>query len=834
MRVVHSWLTELVPGLPDAATCGDALTRASLKLETVEAAGESLEGIVVGEVLEIEELTEFKKPIRYVQISTGSADAQGSSGSAAVRGIVCGATNFAVGDRVPVALPGAVLPGGFEISARKTYGHVSDGMIASARELGIGDDHRGILVLPPETPVGADFAALIGMPDSVLDLEITSDRGYALSHRGVARELGIAFDLPYLDPADVELPSLAPGYEVRIDDPTGCSRYVAREVSGLDATVGSPPRLSSRLALAGMRAILLAVDVTNLVLLGLGQPLHAFDRDKLSGPIVVRRARAGETIVTLDGEKRDLDPADLVITDDTGPIAIAGVMGGASTEVTASTTRVLLESACFDPVSVARTARRLGLASEASRRFERGVDPALAPYAAEVAVRMLVDLGGASAEPVGTDVGTPPQPQVVELPLGEAHRLIGRAYPVEVQRHRLEQLGCLVDPGVDLDATGLRVTPPSWRFDLERPADLVEEIARLEGYETIPVRLPRALAGRGLTPAQRARRRISDALADAGYAEVLLLPFLAGDVADRLGLPADDARRAAPRVANPLADDERQLRTTLLPGLLSATARNVSRGNPDVALAETGTVFRTRPGADLSPPVPGVTGRPSAEQLAALDAALPEQPGHVAAVLTGKREPAGWWGPGRIADWSDAVETARLLARVAGVPMALRAAQVAPWHPGRCAELVVEGRDGATVVGHAGELHPRVVGEYDLPARACAFELDLDALLAAVGGAVEVPPVSPYPPADRDVALVVAEEVPAGTVTAALRAGAGPLLESVTLFDVYDRIGPGERSLAFRLRWRAPDRTLTAEEVNGARDAAVAAATERTGARLRT
>lgn len=827
MRVVHSWLAEFVPGLPDAATCGDALTRASLKLETVERAGESLEGVVVGEVLGIEELTEFKKPIRYVQVGTGPGDP---------RGIVCGATNFAVGDRVPVALPGAVLPGGFAISARKTYGNVSDGMICSSRELGIGDDHRGILVLPPETPVGAEFAALIGMPDSVLDLEITSDRGYALSHRGVARELGIAFDLPYLDPADVELPALGTGYEVRIDDPSGCSRYVAREVSGLDAAVASPPRLASRLALAGMRSISLAVDVTNAVLLGLGQPLHAFDRDKLTGPIVVRRARAGETIVTLDGEKRALEPEDLVITDDTGPIAIAGVMGGASTEVSESTTRVLLESACFDPVSVARTARRLGLPSEASRRFERGVDPDLAPYAAEVAVRMLVDLGGVTADPVGTDVGSTSEAQPVHLPLAEAERLIGRPYPVEVQRHRLEQLGC----AVEVDGTGLRVIPPSWRYDLERPADLVEEIARLEGYETIPVRLPRAFAGRGLTAAQRARRRMADALADAGFAEVLLLPFLADDAADRLGLSADDDRRNAPGVVNPLAEDERYLRTTLLPGLLAAVARNVSRGNTDVALAEIGTVFRSRPGADRTPSIPDVSARPTAEQLAALDAALPDQPRHVAAVVAGKREPAGWWGPGRNADWSDAVETARLLARVVGAPLSVRAAQVAPWHPGRCAELVVPvGEDPGSaqtevVVGHAGELHPRVVSTWELPARTCALELNVDALLAAAQTAVEVPPVSPYPPADRDVALVIASDVPAGTVTAALRAGAGPLLESVGLFDVYDQIGPGERSLAFRLRWRAPDRTLTAEEVNGFRDAAVAAAAERTGARLRT
>jgi phenylalanyl-tRNA synthetase beta chain len=820
MRVVHSWLAEYVPGLPDAAACGAALTRASLKLESVERAGDGLEGVVVGEVLEIEELTGFKKPVRYVQVSTGSAEP---------RGVVCGATNFAVGDRVPVALPGAVLPGGFVINARTTYGHVSDGMICSARELGIGDDHRGILVLAPGTPVGAEFAAVIGLPDSVLDLEITSDRGYALSHRGVGRELAIAFDLPFLDPAGVELPEVATGYDVRIEDPNGCSRYVARQVSGLDSAVPPPTWLASRLALAGMRSISLAVDVTNAVLLGLGQPLHAFDLDRLQGPIAVRRARPGETIVTLDGEKRELIPADLVIADDSGPIAIAGVMGGASTEVGPATSRVLIESACFEPDTVARTARRLGLPSEASRRFERGVDPALAPFAAEVALRMLADLGGAAGDPVGIDVDLTSRPATVGLPLGEAQRLIGRAYPVEVQRHRLEQLGCTVE----LTGTGLRVGPPSWRFDLARPADLVEEIARLEGYETIPVTLPRAPSGRGLTVAQRLRRRVADALADAGYAEVLLLPFTAADVAEKMGLPPDDPRRRAPRVANPLAEDERDLRTTLLPGLFSAAARNISRGNTDIALAETGTVFRSRPGADLEPPIPGVAGPPTPEQLAALDAALPHQPRHLAVVLAGQREPAGWWGPGRAADWADAVGTARMLARTIGVPLAVRAAQVAPWHPGRCAALVVIGDEGERVIGHAGELHPRVLAAWELPARACAMELDLDALLDAVTPLIEVPSISPYPPADRDVALVVGSDVPAAEIGDALREGAGPLLESVQLFDVYDRIGPGERSLAFRLRWRAPDRTLTAEEVNELRDAAVAVAGARTGARLR-
>ncbi len=586
MRAVHSWLRELVPGLPDAHACADALTEAGLKVESVEILGlgdRGFEGVVVGEVVTIEELTEFKKPIRFVEVRV--------SEDGPIRGIVCGATNFAVGDRVPVALPGAVLPGGFAIGARETYGRVSDGMICSARELGLGDDHRGIMVLAADTPLGADVQALVGWPDAVLDIEVTSDRGYALTHRGLARELATAFGLEFRDPADVALPSpVGSAGEVRIEDVHGCSHYVLRRLAGqalvTKATAGvSALADQARLIAAGMRPISRIVDVTNLVLLGIGQPLHAFDAAKLQGAVVVRRAAAGERLETLDGVDRVLSTEDLVIADDLGPVALAGVMGGARTEISSSTREVALESAHFDATLIARTSRRHGLMSEASRRFERGVDPELARYGAELAARML--LGDAASESVHlTEVGTPLQLAPVTLPAGECDRLGGRVYPVQVIKQRLTQVGCTVsgdDP--------LIVQPPSWRPDLTRAADLVEEVLRLEGYRTIPVTLPRAPAGRGLTAGQRARRRVTAAVSDAGYGEVLLLPFVAADVADRLGLEAGDPRRAAVRVANPLSDDEAYLRTSLLPGLLAAAARNVSRGNADVALFETGTVF---------------------------------------------------------------------------------------------------------------------------------------------------------------------------------------------------------------------------------------------------
>ncbi|MCM3887551.1 phenylalanine--tRNA ligase subunit beta, partial [Frankia sp. R82] len=531
MLIVMSWLREHVPGLPPTRAVADALVRAGFEVEGLHTVGGDVSGVVVGEIVGFEPVETKKKTVRWCQVRVagptasdggptapdGGTDA--SDGGGDVRGVICGALNFAVGDRVAVALPGAVLPGGFAITARKTYGHLSDGMICSARELGLGEDHDGILVLPPSTPLGADVASLLELADEVLDIAITPDRGYALSVRGIAREAAIAFGLPFDDPGrpggalDSEADGAgtsagAPGYPVVVADAAGCDRYVARVVTGVDAAAVTPTGWARRLALSGTRSISVPVDVTNAVLLGLGQPLHAFDRAKLTGPIVVRRATSGETLRTLDDVDRVLDPEDLVIADDSGPIALAGVMGGASTEISATTTDIVLEAAHFDPVSVARTARRHRLSSEASRRFERGVDPALPAVAAAAAVDLLVALAGATPDPGVTDLDHRPAIPAVPLPPGEAQRLAGRPYPLQTVLHRLTDIGCIVsaDGAGETAEDVLVVVPPPWRPDLTRPADLVEEIVRLEGYDTIPVTLPRLPAGRGLTAAQRRRR----------------------------------------------------------------------------------------------------------------------------------------------------------------------------------------------------------------------------------------------------------------------------------------------------------------------------------------
>ncbi|MEN8652928.1 phenylalanine--tRNA ligase subunit beta [Streptomyces sp. 21So2-11] len=840
MRVPLSWLREYVD-LPATETGRDVqakLVPAGLEVEAVEQLGAGLKGpLVVGKVLTIEELTEFKKPIRFCTVDVGSANGTGEP-----QEIVCGARNFAVGDKVVVVLPGAVLPGDFGIAARQTYGKTSHGMICSGDELGMGDDGTGgIIVLPPEYEVGTDAIELLELVDEVLDIAVTPDRGYCLSMRGIARETATAYGLPLRDPALLDVP--APnsyGYLVKVSDPQGCDRFTARTVTGLDPEARSPIWLRRRLQKAGMRPISLAVDVTNYVMLEVGQPLHAYDRSRIDGTIGVRRAEQGEKFTTLDGTKRVLDAEDLVITDNRGPIGIAGVMGGANTEIADAetdaetgrvkgTTDVVIEAAHFDALSIARTARRHKLASEASKRFERGVDPEAASAAAQRTVDLLVLLAGGTAEAGVTEVIAPSGPRTISMGANHPDRVAGVEYGRERVVRRLQEVGCDVYGQDDLI-----VTVPSWRPDLAFPNDLAEEVIRLEGYENLPSTLPTPPSGRGLTDRQRLHRRVGRALAGAGYVEALNYPFIGSAVLDQFGLAADDARRRTVELVNPLSDEEPALRTTLLPGLLGALRRNDGRGSHDLALFETGLVFRPTGNEHKAVRLP-VDRRPTDEEVAGIDATLPRQPRRAAVVLAGAREQAGWWGKGRPADWADAVEAARTIAREAGVELTIRGEQHAPWHPGRCAALYVTVNGTETLAGHAGELHPRVIKELHLPERSCAMEIELDVLEQAAGGALLAPRISTFPVATQDVALVVPAEVASADVESALRAGAGELLESLRLFDVFtgEQLGEGKKSLAYALRFRAADRTLTVDEASAARDAAVALAAERTGAVLR-
>ncbi|HLN78785.1 MAG TPA: phenylalanine--tRNA ligase subunit beta [Nocardioidaceae bacterium] len=830
MRAPLSWLREYVdlPADVTAAALAHRLTALGLKLEALDAPGSDLRGpLVVGRVLSIEEEPQKNgKVIRWCRVDVGPEHNDEDGG----RGIVCGALNFAVGDLVVVVLPGGVLPGPSPITARKTYGHVSDGMICSTKELGIGDDHGGILVLDPRldsdaaVKPGDDAIALLHLRDDVIEFEINPDRAYALSLRGLAREAALAYDVPFRDPAVREVPTPNDsGYPVRVEAPDGCPVFATRTVTGFDPKAPTPRWLARRVQLAGMRPISLAVDVTNYVMLELGQPIHGYDGDRLSGPIVVRRAEPGERLTTLDDVKRDLDPGDLLITDDRGPIGLAGVMGGQETELGDTTTHVVIEAAYFDPVSIFRTARRHKLPSEASKRFERGVDPLLPSYAADRVAELLVAHGGGAISPGVTYVGRPPEGRTVTMAATLPEQITGIPTDADTVVEHLRAVGCTVAVDGDL----LTVVPPSWRPDITDPYDLVEEVARIVGYDQVPSVLPAAPAGRGLTRAQRLRRRAGLALAGAGYVEVLTYPFVGQADWDSLELAPDDDRRRTVRVANPLSEEEPELRTTLVPGLLKTLARNIGRGLTDASLFEQAPVFLPTPGAGPAP-ILGVDRRPTDEEWEALQAAIPHQPRHVAVVLAGEREQSGWWGKGRPATWADALEAVRTLARSFAVEVELRSAVYAPWHPGRCAEVVLEG----TVIGHAGELHPRVCKAFGVPPRTAVAEVDLDALMDAAVPVVPAPAFSTYPVAKEDVALVVDADIPAAAVAATLREGAGTLLESVRLFDVYTgaQIGEGKKSLAFAMRFRAPDRTLTDAEVAEAREAAVALAAERHGA----
>lgn len=835
MRAPLSWLREYVD-LPADVTPADLaarLTALGLKLEALESPASDVEGpIVVGRVLAFDDEPQKNgKVIRWCRVDVGPVHNElhtdEAGGSAEYRGIVCGAHNFAVGDLVVVSLPGSVLPGPFPIAARKTYGHVSDGMICSTKELGTGDDHGGILVLDPRldsdasVKPGDDAIELLHLRDEVIEFEINPDRAYALSMRGLAREAALAYGVPFHDPARREVP--APndtGYPVRVEAVDGCPVFATRTVTGFDPTAPTPRWLARRVQLAGMRPISLAVDVTNYVMLELGQPIHGYDGDKLSGPIVVRRATPGEKLTTLDDVTRDLHPEDLLITDDRGPIGLAGVMGGQDTELADDTRHIVIEAAHFEPASISRTARRHRLPSEASKRFERGVDPLLPAYAADRVAELLVAHGGGAVTDGVTYVGRPPEGHEITIDTALPQRVTGVDIDADTVVEHLRAVGC----AVAADGSTLTVAPPSWRPDINDPYDLVEEVARIVGYDRVPSVLPAAPHGRGLTRTQRLRRRAGMALAGAGYVEVLTYPFVGEADWDALGLEATDPRRNTVRIANPLSDEEPAMRTTLVPGLLKTLARNVGRGLQDVALFEQAPVYLPTPGAAPAP-ILAVDRRPTDEEWEALEAAIPQQPLHAAVVLAGDREPAGWWGAGRAATWADAVEAARHLARTVGAEVEVRSTTRAPWHPGRCAEVVLDG----AVVGHAGELHPSVCQAFGVPARTSVAEVDLDALMAAAPAVVPAPRFSTYPVAKEDVALVVDSSVPAAHVQATLREGAGPLLESIRLFDVYTgaQIGEGRKSLAFALRFRAPDRTLTDAEVAEAREAAIALAVQR-------
>lgn len=791
MKVSLRWLADFIdlPD-PDPMVVEHALTWLGMKVESIEERVPEWSGVNVARVNEIRVHPNADK-VRLCTVTTGDSPIE----------VVCGAWNFEEGAMVAFAPPGATLAGGMTIGSREIRGVQSNGMICSERELGLGDEHAGILVLDPATPLGVAFEEVVELPDAVFDLEITSNRPDLMSIVGVARELAAYYQIPYRTPPnEVKSSDLTLKTSVRIEDPEGCYRFVARELRGV--SVGpSPLWVRTRLRAAGVRPISNIVDVTNYVMIELGQPLHAFDADRLvDDSIVVRRARARETLVTLDGVERELIEADLVVADTEKASGLAGTMGGLASEVSESTVNVIIEAASWDPPTVGRMSRRLGLRSEASSRFERGVDPNLPPVAAARANQLMMDLAGGESPKAYIDVVTRSfAPRTVSLPLVDVYRLLGEVVPPEEISPLLSRLE-LFNEGTD----PLIVTVPTFRRDLERPVDLVEEVARLFGYDKFGETLPTGPAG-GYTPEQKRHRALRKALTAAGLFQAINLSFAAPEDLD--AFVASTPNLAAIRVANPLNDEMAVLRTSLLPGLLRSLRYNLTRGNSSLGLFELGQVFFDQPSPD--------------------DPRIPFQPMRLGLVMIGQIGPVGLDGNGRPVDVYSASAVWRSIAAALDLgEWELAASQPAGFHPGRRMAVTIAGKS----IGHIGELHPEIAGRYQLEGRVAAAEFDLQSLLAAPTRWTLAEP-SIYPAVDFDLAFDVPLEVTAKQLQTVTES-ASDLVESVGLFDEYLGLGDGRKSLAFHYRLRAPDRTLIADEITQVRQAMIEGALQ-LGAKLR-
>ena len=789
MRVPSSWLRDFAPIEAPADELAAVLSGLGLVVEGMDRVGEGLGDIVVAEVVSTAPHPDADR-VQLVEVDRGDG---------AVTQVVCGAFNFGPGDLLPFAPVGARLPGGMEIGRRKVRGRWSEGMLCSGAELALSDDHDGILVLPAGLAPGMPLTEALGItPDVVFDVDVTPNRPDALCILGIARDvaakLGVPLDLPLPTMPETVEAGTAP--TVVVDASDLCPRFTATLLTGV--VVGpSPGWMASRLTLAGMRPINNIVDVSNYVMLELGQPNHPYDLDLLAGKgLSVRRAGEGEVVTTLDGVERRMAGDDCLICDaEGGPVGIGGIMGGASTEIADTTATVLLEAAYFAPLAIARTSKRLGLRTEASVRFERGTDPEGIERSVARFCQLAAEVAGAVPGGPVVDVSAPPAPRPrVRVRTAKVNSLLGSTLTPEQVRGYLEPIGFACEP-VDTNGAGeFEVTVPSWRPDSEREADVVEEVARHHGYGNIARTLPAVTGVGGLSSVQKGRRAAREALVGAGLSEAWSTSLLAPSDLARAGLGTE-----AVEVENPLAQEESVLRTSLLPGLLRAVVTNANRRYPHVRLFEIGKVFL--------PPAAGER--------------LPEEPELVGAVLGG----------------ADAAEAKRVLdtlvdaLRVDRVAVEPSSPKPAGLHPSRSATVSASG----TAVGVVGEVDPGVLAAHDLSGPVGWFELDLGALLAAPTRTSQYRPVSRYPSADFDLAVVVDGDVPAAAVAQAIETAAGAVLEDLWLFDVFRgaQLGEGRRSLAYRVRVAAPDHTLTDDELATLRERCIAAV-EAVGGTLRT
>jgi len=793
MKVALRWLQEFID-LPttEPGELAYALDMLGLKVESIATLDAGWTEVYVGKVIDVAAHPDADK-IRVCQVDSGLGPSQ----------IICGAWNFEAGASVAVARPGAVLPGGIGIGQRSIRGVESNGMICSEKELGLGDDHAGILVLDGHPEPGTPFAGLVELPDLIFDLEITPNRPDALSLLGVARDLGAWFGV------EARVPSLemrtVPGstsITVEIADPVGCRRFTAREIRGV--VVGrSPLAVRHRLHKLGVRSVSNVVDVTNYVMFELGHPLHAFDADTIAGErLVVKRALEGETLETLDHVDRKLSSDDLIIYDEAGPTSMSGTMGGFRSEVSGSTTRVLMEAASWDPPTIMHMWRRHDLRSEAATRFERGVDPNLADIANQRASAMVQALaGGEILEGAVDEIAIPTEPWTVELRIQDVERLLGDGFTPEHVGDVLGRLG--------LEITGsqvMKVTVPTFRPDLTRPADLVEEVARVHGFDKFDATLPTGPAG-GLTDQQRRQRVLNSTLTGVGLSQAINLPFVSVEELNALGIETDGSDLLT--VKNPLREEESKLRPTLLPGLLNDLRYNQSHGNASVALFEYGTVFFSDPDPD--------------------DSRLPRQLDRLAWAVVGEVGLRVFDDSTRQADGAVSLAIWRHVAETMGLEFTLTPAQPPAYHPGRTAELRLDGSS----IGHVGELAPTTARGFDLEGRVAIAEVDLAPILEPVPPR-EVSPPSVYPHVDFDLSFLVADSVPAQQLVDTTSRAAGEIVEWARVFDEFrgDSLGDGMRALAIRYRLRAADHTLEQKEILTIRDRMIAAADDQ-GARLR-
>lgn len=790
MRIPLRWLQEFID-LPttDPDELSGVLAMLGHEVEGYEVLEPDWTEVYVGRVLEIAPHPDADK-IRVCQVDSGNGSEQ----------IICGAWNFDEGAYVAVARPGSVLPGDFAIGVRKIRGVTSNGMICSEMELGLGQDHEGILVLEGEPEIGQPFGKLVELPDVVFDLTITPNRPDAMSVHGIARDLAAHYNLEVRPPSIDEVTRAGTSdVSVTIEDPLGCRRFVAREI--VDVTVGkSPMWMRHRLQKAGIRSISNVVDVTNYVMVELGHPLHAFDADTIAGQhLTVKRAAVGETLVTLDEVDRQLTPDDLIIYDADGPTSMSGTMGGARSEVSESTSRILMEAASWDPPTIMYMSRRHGLRSEASTRFERGVDPLLADFADLRASHLVARLsGGAVLTSHVDEVPVPIQPIELDLPLEQVELVLGPGFESEHVSSILKRLGMEVS-----GFNPLHVVVPTFRPDVDRPVDLVEEVARIHGFEKFDSTVPVGTQG-GLTIEQKRRRKLHSILMGAGFNQAVTLPLVAADTMVLMGIKSSDLVA----VANPLRDEEGYLRGMMIPSLAASVAHNLSYGAGGVALFETGRIFQR----GESP----------------VDVRLPYEEDRLCVVMTG---PFGIEGLGLGRPDADATLVFGLVRHIAvslGIEEAtFESAEVEGMHPGRTARISINGAP----IGFAGELLPSVAATFGINTRVAVLEMALAPLLAAPVARL-LRPLPSFPHSDFDLSFLIDDATTAAQLVKATTEAGGDLIESARVFDEYRRGVDGVRALAIRYRVRPADKTLTGEEVAEVR-ARMIAAGEGLGASLR-